>query len=37
VLRRTGFVITLALTAAHVREGIYSLQRAEAFARWLQR
>jgi len=37
VLRRTGFVITLALTAAHVREGIYSLQRAEAFARWLRR
>jgi asparagine synthase (glutamine-hydrolysing) len=37
VLRRTGFVITLALTAAHVREGIYSLRRAEAFARWLHR
>ncbi len=37
VLHRPGFAITLALTAAHVREGIYSLQRAEAFARWLHR
>ena len=37
VLHRDGLAITLLLTETHLREGIFSLQRAEVFARWLQR
>ncbi|HYN78156.1 MAG TPA: hypothetical protein VES73_10230 [Lamprocystis sp. (in: g-proteobacteria)] len=37
VLHWSGLAITLLLTETRLGEGIYSIQRAEVFARWLQR
>ena len=37
VMDRQGFAITLALTASHLREGVYSLKLADGFARWMER